>query len=86
MFPVADYGIVSFNLGPWKRAFVLTVSDWLSPPFHVVTFCKEEFLAIKAAGYTDTRLVDISLALAVITFTNAFNRINDTTLDFPPAA
>jgi uncharacterized peroxidase-related enzyme len=47
---------------------------------------EEEFLAIKAAGYTDTQLVDISLALAVITFTNAFNRINDTTLDFPPAA
>jgi uncharacterized peroxidase-related enzyme len=42
-----------------------------------------EVAAIRAAGYTDAQLVDISLALAVITFTNAFNRINDTTLDFP---
>jgi uncharacterized peroxidase-related enzyme len=46
----------------------------------------DAFEAIKAAGYTDTQLVDISLALAVITFTNVFNRINDTTLDFPAVA
>ena len=46
----------------------------------------EQFSAITAAGYTDAQLVDISLALAVITFTNVFNRINDTTLDFPAAA
>ena len=45
-----------------------------------------EFSAIKAAGYTDAELVDISLAIAVITFTNVFNRINDTELDFPAVA
>jgi uncharacterized peroxidase-related enzyme len=50
------------------------------------TISDEEFAAIRAAGYTDAQLVDISLALAVITFTNVFNRINDTTLDFPAAA
>ena len=50
------------------------------------TVSEEEFLAIKDAGYTGAQLVDISLALAVITFTNVFNRINDTTLDFPAAA
>lgn len=43
----------------------------------------EDFAAIKNAGYSDAQLVDISLAIAVITFTNTFNRINDTTLDFP---
>lgn len=47
---------------------------------------EQEFWAIKAAGYTDAQLVEISLALAVITFTNVFNRINDTTLDFPADA
>ena len=46
----------------------------------------EEFAAIKAAGYTDAQLVDISLAFATITFTNVFNRINDTTIDYPAAA
>jgi len=30
--------------------------------------------------------VDISLAIAVTTFTNIFNRINDTDLDYPAVA
>ena len=50
------------------------------------TVSDEEVAAIRAAGYTDAQLVDISLALAVITFTNAFNRINDTALYYPAAA
>jgi uncharacterized peroxidase-related enzyme len=50
------------------------------------TIGDEEFQAVRAAGFGDAQLVDISLALAVITFTNVFNRINDTTLDFPAAA
>jgi len=45
-----------------------------------------QFDAIKAAGYTDAQLVEISLAVALITFTNAFNRINETTIDFPAVA
>jgi AhpD family alkylhydroperoxidase len=35
----------------------------------------------KSAGYTDAHMVDISLAIAVATFTNTFNRINDTPMD-----
>ena len=50
------------------------------------TISDKDFAAIKAAGYSDAQLVDISLAIALITFTNVFNRINDTTLDFPVAA
>ena len=50
------------------------------------TVSADDFWAIKAAGYKDTQLVEISLAMAVITFTNVFNRINDTTLDYPAAA
>jgi uncharacterized peroxidase-related enzyme len=50
------------------------------------TISDQEFSAIKAAGYTDQQLVDISLAIAVTTFTNIFNRINDTDLDFPAVA
>lgn len=50
------------------------------------TISDAEFSAIKAAGYTDAELVDISLAIAVITFTNVFNRINDTVIDFPAVA
>ena len=47
------------------------------------TISDQEFAAIKAAGYTDQQLVEISLAIAVTTFTNVFNRINDTDVDFP---
>jgi uncharacterized peroxidase-related enzyme len=50
------------------------------------TVSDADFAAIRAAGYSDAQLVDISLAFATITFTNVFNRINDTELDFPAAA
>lgn len=40
---------------------------------------------IKAADFTDTQIVEIVLSITSITFTNLFNRINDTVLDFPPA-
>ena len=44
----------------------------------------EQFAAIKAAGYTDQQLADISLSIATGIFTNMFNRINATDIDFPP--
>jgi uncharacterized peroxidase-related enzyme len=44
------------------------------------------YSAIKAAGYTDAQLVEIALAIAIISFTNLFNRVNDTDIDFPRAA
>jgi uncharacterized peroxidase-related enzyme len=47
------------------------------------TIDEAEFTAVKRAGYTDAQLVEISLAIAVTTFTNVFNRINDTVVDFP---
>lgn len=47
------------------------------------TITDEEFTAVKRAGYSDAQLVDISLAIAVTVFTNVFNRINDTDIDFP---
>ncbi|HEY4252755.1 MAG TPA: carboxymuconolactone decarboxylase family protein [Roseomonas sp.] len=50
------------------------------------TISDEAFADIRAAGYTDAQIVDISLAIALTTFTNVFNRINDTTVDFPAVA
>jgi len=47
------------------------------------TIDQSAFDAIKGAGYTDEQLVEISLAIATTTFTNIFNRINDTDVDFP---
>jgi alkylhydroperoxidase family enzyme len=48
------------------------------------TISQDEFTAIRAAGYTDTQLAEISLAIALATFTSTFNRINGTVVDFPP--
>jgi uncharacterized peroxidase-related enzyme len=50
------------------------------------TITDQDFAAIKAAGYSDAQLVEISLAFATIAFTNVFNRINDTDIDFPALA
>jgi uncharacterized peroxidase-related enzyme len=50
------------------------------------TVSDDDFAAIKAAGYSDAQLVEISLAFATTVFTNVFNRINDTDIDFPTAA
>jgi uncharacterized peroxidase-related enzyme len=47
------------------------------------TLNENEYAAIRAAGYTDTQLAEISLAIALTIFTNTFNRINDTDVDFP---
>jgi uncharacterized peroxidase-related enzyme len=40
---------------------------------------------VRSAGYTDAQIVDVMLAVTSITFTNLFNRVNATALDFPPA-
>ena len=50
------------------------------------TVSDDDFAAIKAAGYSDAQLVEISLAFATTVFTNVFNRINDTEIDFPAIA
>lgn len=50
------------------------------------TVSEGDFAAIKAAGYSDAQLVEISLAFATTVFTNVFNRINDTEIDFPSVA
>jgi uncharacterized peroxidase-related enzyme len=50
------------------------------------TVSDKDFAAIKAVGYSDAQLVEISLAFATTVFTNVFNRINDTEIDFPAVA
>ena len=50
------------------------------------TISEEAYSAIRSAGYSEAQLVDISLAIATTVFTNVFNRINDTAIDFPRVA
>jgi uncharacterized peroxidase-related enzyme len=49
------------------------------------TLPEDRLAAIRSAGFSDAQIVDITLAMAAIHITNLFNRINDTTLDFPAA-
>lgn len=41
---------------------------------------------IRAAGYSDRQIIEALQAVSAILFTNMVNRVNDTTLDFPPAS
>lgn len=43
----------------------------------------ETVAAIKAAGYNDTQVVEILLTISSGIFTNYFNRVNDTVIEFP---
>jgi uncharacterized peroxidase-related enzyme len=45
----------------------------------------QEVAALKAAGVTDTELVEILLVVQLNMFTNYFNHVVDTTIDFPEA-
>ena len=49
------------------------------------TLPAEAVADIRDAGYTDAQLLAIAYAISMITFTNTFNRINDTDVDFPAA-
>lgn len=47
------------------------------------TLPDEAFSDIKSAGFSDAEVIEIGLVISVITFTNIFNRVNDTAVDFP---
>lgn len=44
----------------------------------------EELAAVRGAGYGDGEIGEIVAAVALNTFTNYFNSVGQTTLDFPP--
>lgn len=50
------------------------------------TLSAESVDSVKKAGYNDRQIVESIFAVSAILFTNMFNRVNDTVLDFPKAA
>ncbi len=40
--------------------------------------------SVRQAGYSDVQVTEAIFAITAILTTNIFNRVNDTTLDFPP--
>jgi uncharacterized peroxidase-related enzyme len=49
------------------------------------TLPAEAVESVKQAGYSDRQITEAVLAVSAILFTNMFNRVNDTLLDFPKA-
>jgi uncharacterized peroxidase-related enzyme len=41
--------------------------------------------ALRSAGFDDARMTEVLMVLAQTVFTTLFNRVNQTSLDFPPA-
>jgi len=41
---------------------------------------------VLSAGYTQQQVVELLMVIALIAFTNMFNRVNDTEIDFPSPA
>jgi uncharacterized peroxidase-related enzyme len=50
------------------------------------TVAPAQVQSLQDAGYSGEEIVHIALAISVITFTNVFNRINETVVDFPEPA
>jgi uncharacterized peroxidase-related enzyme len=46
----------------------------------------DQLNALRAAGYSDAQITEVLLVIAQTVFTNLFNRVHQTKLDFPPAA
>ncbi len=45
----------------------------------------DDLRAVKAAGYNDAQITEVLLTIGHTVFTNLFNRVHQTPLDFPPA-
>ena len=45
----------------------------------------DDLSAVRAAGYTDANIADVTVVIAQKTLSNLFNHVHDTVLDFPPA-
>ena len=43
-----------------------------------------ELEAFRAAGFDDAAVIEVIAAIAWMTFTNLFNHVNQTEVDFPP--
>ncbi len=65
-----------------QKALVSFVSEIVTEKGHVSDKSLNEF---KAAGYTDAHIPDVLLAVVENFYTNFFNHINKTEIDFPLA-
>jgi uncharacterized peroxidase-related enzyme len=67
---------------PRLSALVKFVNDTLQPAARV---SDSQLAALRNAGYSDAQIAEIVQTIAQTVFTNLFNRVHQTALDFPPA-
>jgi AhpD family alkylhydroperoxidase len=64
------------------QALIVFVQEILSTKGFV---SDDDLAAVRAAGYSDANIADITVVIAQKTLSNYFNHIHDTVLDLPPA-
>lgn len=67
---------------PKLAALVRFVNTAIQPKGRI---SDDDLRAVKAAGYNDTQITEALLTVAQTVFTNLFNRVHQTPLDFPAA-
>lgn len=67
---------------PKLAALVRFVNTAIQPKGRI---SDEDLRAMKAAGYNDAQITEALLVVAQTVFTNLFNRVHQTPLDFPAA-
>ena len=84
---LSDAETISIRRGapqqPKLAALVRFVNTAIQPKGRI---SDDDLRAVKAAGYSDAQITEALLTVAQTVFTNLFNRVHQTPLDFPPAA
>jgi AhpD family alkylhydroperoxidase len=83
---LTDEEVIGIRRGASQKpkigALVKFVSAAIQPQARV---SDDEVRAVKAAGYDDAQITESLLTVAQTVFTNLFNRVHQTPLDFPAA-
>jgi len=83
---LSDAEIIDIRLGnvvpPRLAALIRFVNVTIEPRGRITD---DDLGAVKTAGYNDAQVAEVILVIAQTVFTNLFNRVHQTPLDFPPA-
>lgn len=86
MAGLTEEEVIAIRRGAPRQPKIAALVKFVSGAFQPGARVSDEQLgALKSAGYSDAQIVEALLTIAQTVFTNLFNRVNQTTLDFPPA-
>lgn len=81
-----DEEVIAIRRGQPETAKLAALVRFVSATFAPQARVSDDDLrAVKAAGYGDAQIVETLLVIAQTVFTNLFNRVHQTPLDFPAA-